>query len=186
MRKHGRPEAIVTDRLRSYGAALKNLGAHAREETGRWLYDRAEDSHLPFRRRERAMLRCRGMRSLQKLPLSTPPSSTTSTRNEAFPAETTTRRTELPLPQSGAVSVLNERQPHCPGRDEVELVWHHLNARMRNELLNGEIFCSIREAQILIEQWRRHYNTVRPHSALGYRLPAPEGIIPMDQRPVMR
>ena len=66
------------------------------------------------------------------------------------------------------------------------MVWHHLNARMRNELLNGEIFCSIREAQILIEQWRRHYNTVRPHSALGYRLPAPEGIIPMDQRPVMR
>ena len=59
------------------------------------------------------------------------------------------------------------------------------NARFRDELLDGEIFYSLREAQILIEQWRRHYNTVRPHSALGYRPPAPETFIPMDQRPVM-
>ena len=43
----------------------------------------------------------------------------------------------------------------------------------------------LREAQILIEQWRKHYNTKRPHSALGYRPPAPETIVPMDQRPVM-
>ncbi|MBT8459134.1 MAG: IS3 family transposase [Rhodobacteraceae bacterium] len=59
------------------------------------------------------------------------------------------------------------------------------NARFRDELLNGEIFYSLREAQIIIEKWRRHYNTVRPHSALGYRPPAPETIILMDQRPVM-
>lgn len=59
------------------------------------------------------------------------------------------------------------------------------NARFRDELLNGEIFYSLREAQIIIEQWRRHYNTVRPHSALGYRPPAPEIIIPMDQTPIM-
>ena len=59
------------------------------------------------------------------------------------------------------------------------------NARFRDELLNGEIFYSLREAQILIEQWRRHYNTKRPHSALGYRPPAPESIVPVDQRPVM-
>jgi len=59
------------------------------------------------------------------------------------------------------------------------------NARFRDELLNGETFYSLREAQILIEQWWRHYNTVRPHSALGYRPPAPESIIPMDQRTVM-
>lgn len=59
------------------------------------------------------------------------------------------------------------------------------NARLRDELLNGEIFYTLKEAQIIIEQWRRHYNTVRPHSALGYRPPAPEAIIPMDQRPVM-
>ena len=54
------------------------------------------------------------------------------------------------------------------------------NGRMRDELLNGEIFYSLREAQILIEQWRKHYNTKRPHSALGYRPPAPESIIPME------
>ena len=66
MRKHGQPEVIVTDKLRSYGAALKELGADDRQETGRWLNNRAENSHLPFRRRERAMLRFRRMRSLQK------------------------------------------------------------------------------------------------------------------------
>jgi transposase InsO family protein len=59
------------------------------------------------------------------------------------------------------------------------------NARFRDELLNGEIFYSLYEAQILIEQWRRHYNTVRPHSVLGYRPPAPETIISMDRRPLM-
>lgn len=46
------------------------------------------------------------------------------------------------------------------------------NARLRDELLNGEIFYTLKEAQILIEQWRIHYNTIRPHSALGYRSPA--------------
>ncbi len=48
------------------------------------------------------------------------------------------------------------------------------NSKLRDELLNGEIFYSLREAQIVIESWRRHYNTKRPHSALGYRPPAPE------------
>ena len=59
------------------------------------------------------------------------------------------------------------------------------NARFRDELLNGEIFYSLREAQIVIEQWRRHYNTKRPHSALGYRPPAPETIIALPERPTM-
>jgi transposase InsO family protein len=59
------------------------------------------------------------------------------------------------------------------------------NARFRDELLKGEIFYSLKEAQILIEQWRRHYNTIHPHSALGYRPPAPETVVPMDQRPIM-
>ena len=59
------------------------------------------------------------------------------------------------------------------------------NARFRDELLNGEIFFSLTEARIIIEKWRKHYNTVRPHSALGYRPPAPESTVPMDQRPVM-
>jgi putative transposase len=66
MRKHGGLEMIVTDRLRSYGAALKELGASHRQETGRWLNNRAGNAHLPFRRRERAMLRFGRMRSLQE------------------------------------------------------------------------------------------------------------------------
>ena len=61
----------------------------------------------------------------------------------------------------------------------------NFNARFRDELLNGEIFYSLMEAQIIIEQWRKHYNTKRPHSALRYRAPAPEAIVPMDQGPVM-
>ncbi|HLM40877.1 MAG TPA: IS3 family transposase [Microvirga sp.] len=52
------------------------------------------------------------------------------------------------------------------------------NARLRDELLDGEVFYSLREAQIVIESWRRHYNTVRPHASLGYRPPAPEVIVP--------
>jgi putative transposase len=52
------------------------------------------------------------------------------------------------------------------------------NARLRDELLDGEIFYSLREAQVVIESWRRHYNHVRPHASLGYRAPAPEVIVP--------
>jgi transposase InsO family protein len=52
------------------------------------------------------------------------------------------------------------------------------NARLRDELLNGEIFYSLREAQIVIESWRRHYNAVRPHASLGYKPPAPEVFVP--------
>ncbi len=66
LQRHGPPETIVTDRLASYGAALKALGAINKRETGRWLNNQAECSHQPFRRRERAMLRFRRMRSLQK------------------------------------------------------------------------------------------------------------------------
>jgi putative transposase len=66
MKRYGNPEIIVTDKLRSYGAAMKVIGNASRQETGRWQNNRAENSHLPFRRRERAMLRFRQMRSLQK------------------------------------------------------------------------------------------------------------------------
>lgn len=65
MKKHGRAAVFVTDKLRSYGAALRDLGAADRQETGRWLNNRVENSHLPFRRRERAMQRFRRFRSLQ-------------------------------------------------------------------------------------------------------------------------
>jgi putative transposase len=66
MKRYGNPEIIATDKLRSYGAAMKVIGNASRQETGRWQNNRAENSHLPFRRQERAMLRCRQMRSLQK------------------------------------------------------------------------------------------------------------------------
>lgn len=66
LKRHGGPKAIVTDGLRSYGAALKEVGAEDRQEVGRWANNRAENSHQPFRRRERAMLRFRRMKTLQK------------------------------------------------------------------------------------------------------------------------
>jgi len=79
MRRHGLPKTLVTDKLRSYGAAMKVVGDANKQETGRWLNNRAENSHPlpdsgllanhekgPFRRRERAMQRFRRMRSLQK------------------------------------------------------------------------------------------------------------------------
>ena len=66
MKRYGRPEVVVTDRLRSYRAAMKIIGNVERQETGRWLNNRAENSHQPFRRRERAMAKFRSAKSLQK------------------------------------------------------------------------------------------------------------------------
>jgi len=66
LKRHGKAETIVTDGLRSYPAAMRELGNEQRREMGRHVNNRAENSHLPFRRRERAMLRFRQMKSLQK------------------------------------------------------------------------------------------------------------------------
>ncbi len=66
MKRYGRPEVVVTDRLRSYRAAMRIIGKAERQETGRWLNNRAENSHQPFRRRERAMAKFRSTKSLQK------------------------------------------------------------------------------------------------------------------------
>ena len=55
---------------------------------------------------------------------------------------------------------------------------HPINARLRDELLDGEIFYTLREAQIVIESWRRHYNAVRPHASIGYQAPAPQVFVP--------
>ena len=52
------------------------------------------------------------------------------------------------------------------------------NGKLRDELLNTEIFHTLKEAKVLIERWRQHYNTIRPHSSLGYRPPAPQAILP--------
>jgi putative transposase len=66
MKRYGRPRVIVTGRFRSYRAAMKEVGNEARQATSRWLNNRAENSHRPFRRRERAMAKFRSAKSLQK------------------------------------------------------------------------------------------------------------------------
>jgi putative transposase len=66
MKRFGPPHIVVTDKLRSYGAAMKVIGNAKKQETGRWRNNRGENSHQPFRRRERAMLGFRSMQSLQK------------------------------------------------------------------------------------------------------------------------
>jgi putative transposase len=66
MKRYGRPRSLVTDRLRSYRTAIKTLGMIDRQVCGRWLNNRAETSHQPFRRRERAMARFRDIKTLQK------------------------------------------------------------------------------------------------------------------------
>ena len=66
LKRHGSPEAITTDGLRSYKAAMSELGNAYKQEVGRWANNRVENSHLPFRRRERAMLKFRRIGCLQK------------------------------------------------------------------------------------------------------------------------
>ena len=66
MKRYGRPQAIITDRLRSYAAAMKDIGIEGHQLCGRWLNNRAENSHQPFRRREGAIARFRDLKTLQK------------------------------------------------------------------------------------------------------------------------
>ncbi len=66
MKQYDKAENVVTDRFTSYTAALRELGANEKQQTGRWLKNRVENSHLPFRRRERTMLRFKRMRNRQK------------------------------------------------------------------------------------------------------------------------
>ena len=109
------PETIVTDKLRSYAAALKEVGAGARQETGRWLNNRAENSHLPFRRREWAMLRFRRMRSLQKFASVHASVSNHFNQDSSLSSRLHFKLTEPPLSTNGAVFALDKRQLHCPG-----------------------------------------------------------------------
>ncbi len=87
------------------------------------------------------------------------------------------RHHNLLLVGSGADSI-------TPGSPWENGYCESFNGKLRDELLNGEIFYTLREAQVLIEQWRVHYNTIRPHSALGYRPPAPEIIVPGKELPM--
>jgi len=124
MKRFGQPHVIVTDKLRSYGAAMKVIGNADRQETGRWLNNRVENSHLPFRRRERAMLRFRRMRILQKFV------AVHASLYNHFNSERCLysrpnfklNRTAPLLSPSGANLAHHKGQPCWPSRDEFELV----------------------------------------------------------------
>ena len=73
------------------------------------------------------------------------------------------------------IAAVNARTAYIePGNPWENGYCESFNAKLRDELLNGEIFYSLAEAKIVIESWRKHFNTKRPHSSLGYRPPAPE------------
>ncbi len=78
----------------------------------------------------------------------------------------------------GITGVGAQTPPIAPSSPWVNGYVESFNARLRDELLNGEIFYALEEAQIVIESWRRYYNGVRPHASLGYRPPAPEVFVP--------
>ena len=84
-------------------------------------------------------------------------------------------------PQHQAAVTTQHRDLHSSTDDNGYI--ESFNARLRDELLNGESFYTLKEAQALIESWRRHYNAIRPHSSLGYRPPAPEAIVPPSWPP---
>jgi putative transposase len=86
LKRHGSPERITTDGLRSYGAAMDDLGDRDKQDIGRWANNRGENSHLAFRRRERAMLGFRRMKVLQKFA-----SVHTNVHNQFFPGATSHR-----------------------------------------------------------------------------------------------
>ena len=88
-------------------------------------------------------------------------------------AEMTAKVVRSWLTQVGAKTLFIE-----PGSPWENGYCESFNGKLRDELLNGEIFYSLKEAQIVIEQWRKHYNSVRPHSALNYRPPAPQTFAP--------
>ncbi len=80
--------------------------------------------------------------------------------------------------QEGITAVGAKTASIAPGSPWENGVIESFDARLRDELLDGAIFYSLREAAVVIESWRRHYNAVRPHAALGYRPPAPEVFVP--------
>ena len=111
LKRHGSPEAITTDGLRSYGAAMDELGNRQKQEVGRWVNSRVENSHLPFRRREWAMLRFWQIESLQKF------ASVHANVHNHFSLERrlvdrTTFKNDAPLPwRSGRFSPARPRAP---------------------------------------------------------------------------
>ena len=114
MKRYGQPEQIVTDNLRSYGAAMKDIGNADRQNTGRWLNNRIETSHLPFRRRERAMSASGAGEVCRNSPPSILQSTTCSIRSAASTADKISSATAPLLSPSGANSARHKGQLHCP------------------------------------------------------------------------
>ena len=111
LKRHGRSDEIVTDRLRSYGAALRELGISNRQQTGRWANNRAENSHQPFRRRERAMLRFRRMRTLQKFASVHASVFNHFNQERSLSSRQDFKPTASPLSPSGAISAPHRDSP---------------------------------------------------------------------------
>ena len=86
---------------------------------------------------------------------------------------------------SASVTPLSDASHRLSGKAWENGYVESFNRRFRDELLDGEIFYSLREVHIIIEECRRHYNTKRPHNALGYRPPTPETLTPIDQAPIV-
>ena len=105
LRRNGNPETIVTDKMKPYGAALRELGVSCHETDGRWINNRAKNSHLPQRRRERAMQRLRQMQSLQKFAVIHGLIHNHFNQNVISTAERTSSKTEPPRLPSGGNSV---------------------------------------------------------------------------------
>ncbi len=122
MKRDGCAEEIVTDRFASYKAALREMGTLEKQSTGRWLNNRVENSHLPFRRRERAMQRFRRMRSLQKFAAVHSSVYNHFNQEDLSPAETPSSRLAAPLLPSGANLAWNKGQCHWPNGDEFAFV----------------------------------------------------------------
>ncbi len=79
----------------------------------------------------------------------------------------------------GWIAAVGAKTAHiAPGSPRENGYVGSFNARLRDELPNGEIFYPLREAEVVIESWRRHHNTIRPHASLGFRPPAPEVMLP--------
>jgi putative transposase len=110
LKRHGRPEIVVRDRLRSYGAALKTIGAEPRQRTGRWLNNCVENAHQPLRRRERAIKRFRRMSCLQKFAATHAASQNHLIRNATSSVELTSSEIVPLLLLIGINSALPERK----------------------------------------------------------------------------
>ena len=110
MRRYGQSREIVTDRLLSYGAALKELGAEALQSSGRWLNNHVQSSHLPLLLRERATLRIRSMQSLQIFAAVHTSDLGSSTRNAISTVGTISSTIELLISKNGGDSSSPESQ----------------------------------------------------------------------------